>query len=243
VSTEGQADLTGLQDALLNTETVEQFLHELAALAARAVSADMSCGMALRQRARPESATACTDPVAAGADQVQFQAGTGPAVHALRRAEPARVDDTGTDRRWPRFSEQAAGLGIASCYAVPLVSDGVAVGALALYAREPGAFGDAETDRADEFAKHASGALTLSLRLASCTDRNDQLRSSIVSRAVIDQALGVIMASERCPQDQAFAILRSVSQNKNIKLRDLAATIVASVSGEPPGLAAPFEDG
>ena len=68
-------------------------------------------------------------------------------------------------------------------------------------------------------------------------------RSSIVSRAVIDQALGVIMASERCPQDRAFAILRSVSQNKNIKLRDLAATIVASVSGEPPGLAAPVEAG
>jgi GAF domain-containing protein len=243
VPSEGQADLAGLQNALLTTETVEQFLHELAVLATRTVSVDMSCGTALRQRARPASATACTDPAAAEADQVQFQDGTGPAVHALRHGEPARVDDTGADERWPRFSEQAAALGIASCYAVPLVSDGVAVGALALYARAPGAFGDAETIRADEFAKHASGALTLSLRMASCTEQNEQLRSSIVSRAVIDQALGVIMATEHCPRDRAFAILRRVSQNTNVKLRDLAATIMSSVSGEPPGLAASFEDG
>ena len=79
--------------------------------------------------------------------------------------------------------------------------------------------------------------------MASCLDQNEQLRSSIVSRAVIDQALGVIMATEHCPQDQAFAQLRSVSQNTNVKLRDLAATIVTRVSGEPPGTTAPFEDG
>jgi AmiR/NasT family two-component response regulator len=82
-----------------------------------------------------------------------------------------------------------------------------------------------------------------SLGIRSCADQNDQLRSSIVSRAIIDQALGVIMARERCPQDKAFALLRSVSQNSNVKLRDLAATIVTRASGEPPKLTAPFEDG
>ena len=79
--------------------------------------------------------------------------------------------------------------------------------------------------------------------MASCADHNDQLRSSIMSRAVIDQALGVIMATEHCPQDKAFALLRSVSQNNNVKLRDLAASIVSNVSGEPPQPASPFEDG
>jgi GAF domain-containing protein len=126
---------------------------------------------------------------------------------------------------------------------VPLVSDGEPVGALVLYARRPGAFGPEETRRAERFARHASGALALSLRMASCADQNDQLRLSIVSRAVIDQALGVIMATERCPQDKAFALLRSVSQNTNVKIRDLAATIVTRVSGEPPRPTAPFEDG
>jgi AmiR/NasT family two-component response regulator len=80
--------------------------------------------------------------------------------------------------------------------------------------------------------------------MESCNDTNDQLRSSMVSRAVIDQALGVIMATERCPQDRAFAVLKTVSQNTNVKIRDLAATIVTSVSGEPPRPTANgFQDG
>jgi GAF domain-containing protein len=245
VSNEVQTDLAGLQDALLKTDSVEQFLHELAVLAARTVGEDagLSCGMALRQRGRPASATACSDPLASEADRVQYQSGDGPALHALRHARPVNIHDTATASLWPRFCGQAAAIGIRSCYAVPLVNEGTPVGALVLYARRPGAFGPQETVRADKFARHASGALALALRMASCADQNDQLRSSIMSRAVIDQALGVIMATERCPQDKAFALLRSVSQNTNVKIRDLAATIVTRVSGEPPRPAAPFEDG
>jgi len=240
---EAQGDLAGLQNALLKTDSIEQFLHELAVLAARTVRDGVSCGMALRQGGRPAPFTACSDPLAAAADQLQLQAGEGPARHALRRARPVRVHDTTTDDQWPAFCPQAASLGVRSCYAVPLINDGEPVGALVLYSRRPGVFGEQETARADKFAQDAAGALVLAQRMASCADRNDQLRSSIVSRAVIDQALGVIMATERCPHDKAFAMLRSVSQNTNVKLRDLAATIVTSVSGEPPRLTAPFEDG
>ncbi|HEY6497375.1 MAG TPA: GAF and ANTAR domain-containing protein [Trebonia sp.] len=249
MSNEVQTDLAGLQKALLTTDSVEQFLHELAVLAARTVGEDdgtsdpMSCGMALRQRGRPASATACSDPLASEADRVQYQSGDGPALDVLRHVHAVNVHDTATENRWPRFCRQAAWLGIRSCYAAPLVNEGDPAGALMLYARRPRAFGREQAGRADKFARHASGALALSLRMASCADQNDQLRSSIVSRAVIDQALGVIMATEHCPQDRAFALLRSVSQNANVKLRDLATTIVTRASGEPPGPTAPFEDG
>jgi GAF domain-containing protein len=245
VSNEVETDLAGLQNALLETDTVEQFLHELAVLAARTVGdgEGMSCGMALRRRGRPVSAAACSDSLASEADRVQYESDDGPALHALRHAHPVNVRDTASEGRWPRFSREAASLGIRSCCAAPMIHDGEPVGALMLYARRPGAFGPQETRRAEELASHASGALTLSLRMATCVDQNDQLRSSIVSRAVIDQALGVIMATERCPQDKAFAMLRNVSQNSNVKLRDLAATIVTRVSGEPPKPTAPFEDG
>ncbi len=245
MSNEVQTDLSGLQNALLRTDSVEQFLHELAVLAARTAAhgEGMSCGMALRQRGRPVSATACSDPLASELDSVQHQYGDGPALHALRHARPVNIHDTATENGWPRFCGQAAALGIRSCYATPLVHDHEVVGAVVLYARWPGAFGPEEIGRAEKFARHAAGALTLSLRMAACADQNDQLRSSIMSRAVIDQALGVIMATERCPQDKAFALLRSASQNTNVKVRDLAATIVTRVSGEPPRPTAPFEDG
>jgi GAF domain-containing protein len=249
VSNELQADLAELQKALLNTDSVEQFLHELAVLAARTVgegegtSDPLCCGMALRRRGRPASATACSDSLASEADRMQYQLGEGPALDVLEHDRPVNVRDTATENRWPRFCRKAASLGIRSCYAAPLVNDGDPVGVLMLYARTPRAFGQEQAGRADEFAKHAAGALTLSLRMASCVDQNDQLRSSIVSRAIIDQALGVIMATERCPQDRAFALLRRVSQNSNVKLRDVAATIVTKVSGEPPKPTTPFEDG
>lgn len=228
------AELVGLQNALLKTDSVEQFLHELAVLSTRVAGEGLSCGMTLRQRGRPPATVACTDQLAAQADDIQYRMGDGPCLHAMRHARTVRIDDFTAHERWPRFSRQAAALGLRSCLAVPLRADGESAGALTLYARWPRAFGPAETARAEQFAGHASGALTLALRMASCNDTNDQLRSSMVSRAVIDQALGVIMATERCPQDRAFAVLKTVSQNTNVKIRDLAATIVTSVSGEPP---------
>jgi len=242
MSNETQTDLIGLQDALLHTDNMEQFLHALAVLSTRVVTDELSCGMTVRQRGRPPATAACTDPLASKADEIQYQTGDGPCPHAIRHARVVRIDDVATHGRWPRFARQALSLGIRSCLAVPLIADGEPVGALTMYARRLGAFGPAETGRAQRFAKHASGALTLALRMASCHDVNDQLRSSIVSRTVIDQALGVIMATERVPQDKAFALLRTVSQNTNVKLRDLAADIVTSVSGERPHPAAPFED-
>jgi GAF domain-containing protein len=243
VSNEVQADLIELQNALLNTHNVEQFLHEMAVLSTKVVPAGLSCGMTLRQRGRPPVTGACTDPVASAADDVQYRTGDGPCLHAMRHAHRVRIDDMSTHGRWPRFEKQAMSLGIRSSLSLPLIADGEPVGALNLYSRKAGAFGETETTRAERFARHASGALTLALRMASCTDLNDQLRSSLASRAVIDQAVGVIMATERCPQDKAFAMLRTVSQNTNVKLRDLATTIVTSVGGKPPSAVPAFEEG
>jgi GAF domain-containing protein len=238
-----QDHLAGLQNALLSTESIEQFLHEMAVLSTRVVGEGLSCGMTLRPRSRPPLTVACSDPLAAEADDVQYEMGDGPCLHAVRHGHSVRIDDMTSHERWAQFCQRAASLGIGSALAVPLFVDGASAGALNWYSRSPSAFSEADTRRAESFAAHASGALTLALRLAACTDLNNQLRESMDSRAVIDQALGVIMAKERCPQERAFGILRTVSQNTNVKLRDLASTIVASVSGEPPQPSAPFEDG
>ena len=242
MSSEVQEDLEGLQNALLTTDSVEQFLYELAVLSTQAMDGVMSSGMTLRQRGRPQSVNAASDQLASAADQVQYETGDGPSLQALRHGRPVRIDDTAVSQRWPKFCRQAEELGIRSCYALPLMVDGEPVGALILHSRQRGAFGAEETARADRFAKDASGALTLAIRMASCTDLNEQLRSSIGSRALIDQALGVIMATEHVAQDRALALLKSISQNSNVRLRDLAASIVTRVSGKAPQPASPFEE-
>jgi GAF domain-containing protein len=227
------ADFTELQQALLGTESVEQFLQELALLAARLVANGLSCGMTMRPNGRPVT-VACSDPLAAEVDEVQYRLDDGPCLHAMRQGILVRIDDTAERARWPHFESKAASHGIGACLALPLLADGKPVGALNLYARAAGAFGARETQRAERFAENASGALALALRLSSYAALTDQLRSSLASRTVIDQAIGVIMAQERCGQARAFSLLRSASQNRNVKLRDIAAAIVTTVSGEPP---------
>ena len=234
-------DFKGLHDALVKTKSIEQFLHDLAMLAARVVGSDLSCAMMMSSRPQPVTA-ACTDPVAAKMDAVQHELQAGPCLEAMRDNHMVRIDDTAGEPRWPEFSRRAAAQGIRSCLALPLSSQGEPIGALNLYARDAWAFGEAATEHAAGFAENASGALALAIRLASHAALIDQLRSSMASRAVIDQALGIIMAREHCSQARAFAILRSASQQRNVKLRDIASAIVTSVSGEPPQPPRAFEE-
>jgi GAF domain-containing protein len=235
-------ELKELQGALLSTQSVDQFLHEMAVLAARLVRGGLSCGMTMQPHGRPVT-VACSDQVAARVDEVQYELDDGPCLHAMRDGHMVRIEDTAEKAYWPDFEAQASSHGIRSCLALPLNADGKPVGALNLYAREAWAFGTAEARRAENFAENASGALTLAIRLASHAALIEQLRSTLSSRTVIDQALGIIMAREHCTQARAFAILRSASQNSNVKLRDIASAVVTSVTGEPPQPAPAFEDG
>ncbi len=238
---EARAELKELQDALLSTETVEQFLHEMALLAAGLVNGGLSCGMTMQPKGQPVT-VACSDPVAARVDEAQYELDDGPCLHAMRDGHMVDIRDTSEKALWPEFEARAASEGVRSCLALPLNADGKPVGALNLYARTPSAFGAAEVRRAENFAEYASGALTLARRMASRIALIEQLRSSITSRTVIDHALGIIMAREHCTQARAFDILRSASQNSNVKLRDIAAAIVTSVTGEAPQPPHPFEE-
>jgi AmiR/NasT family two-component response regulator len=72
------------------------------------------------------------------------------------------------------------------------------------------------------------------LTTAQQVELTEDLRQSLSSRAVIDQALGIIMGQHRCTASRAFEVLRLASQNRNRKLHDVAADIVTAVTGEPP---------
>lgn len=227
------ASVTELQNVLLGTESIEKFVQELVVQAARLIADSLSCAITLNQAGRM-STVACSDKLATEVNDLQYQLGEGPCLAALAQASPMRVDDAATDDRWPRFGRAAAALGVASALSLPLCAREETIGALNLYGLGRHAFGDAETRRAEKFAENAAGALALGLRLVSYAALTDQLRESLASRAVIDQAVGVIMAQDRCGQDKAFSVLRSASQNRNLKLRQVAQEIVLGVTGQAP---------
>jgi AmiR/NasT family two-component response regulator len=58
----------------------------------------------------------------------------------------------------------------------------------------------------------------------------DHLRAALSSRSVIDQAIGIIVGMQRCTPEAAFEVLRTVSQNRNIPLRNIAADLVAKTA-------------
>lgn len=226
------ASITELQNLLLATSSIEEILQELTVLAARSVRDGLSCGITLQPNGHPVT-VATSDLMAAQVDEVQYQLDQGPCLHSMRHSERVSVEDTVGEERWGGFSTRAAANGIRSSLSMPLTADGI-MGALNLYAPVPGAFGETEVRRAEIFAASASATLALAARQASSAALTGQLREALASRGVIDQALGIIMAQERCGSDQAFAILRAASQNRNVKLRDIAHQIVTSVSGEEP---------
>ncbi len=119
--------------------------------------------------------------------------------------------------------------GARSSLSYPLIADGDSIGALNFYATTVQAPGLELQARAAAIAEHAAGALALALRLAERDDLIARLRLALSSRSTIDQAIGILMAEQHCSARAAFDLMRKASQSRNIKLRDVAAGIVAGV--------------
>jgi len=106
--------------------------------------------------------------------------------------------------------------------------------ALNFYADTANYFTQRSLQQGYEFARRAVSGLSLGLRLVEADRLTENLRAALGSRSVIDQALGVIMAEDRCDADAAFRVLRHASNNRNVKMRVVAAEVVERVTGKAP---------
>jgi GAF domain-containing protein len=184
-----------------------------------------------------------SDPRADQVDEVQYQHDEGPCLTSLDTGEVVHVEDLVDDDRWGEYRTRALAHGVRSSLSLPLDTGGNVIGALNIYAGTTSAFGGADRRYAEQFAAEASRALALAVRLAERTEMSAQLEEALASRAVIDQALGIVMGERRCTADEAFELLRTISQNTNVKLQDVAAGMVAAVSGRSAPSAARFSRG
>jgi GAF domain-containing protein len=152
----------------------------------------------------------------------------------MRSGGVVQVDDLSQDERWDSYRPHAVTNGVMSSLSLPLKVDGESLGALNLYSATPAAFAGQQRAQAQEFAAQCAAALTLSLRQLRQLQVQNQLAEALVSNSVIDQAIGILMSQQRCTAATAFDLLRQASQNRNRKLRDIAADIITNVSGQPP---------
>ena len=242
-------DTTGPPEALpelvallLSTSSVEDALADLARVAAASFTgAPVSCGVTLRRDRQPLT-VASSDDLARAMDEVQYGQGTGPCLESLETGQIVSVPDLTAETRWDGYTAHALAHGVASSLSLPLTADGTSIGALNLYSGAARTFEAAAVlAQVTALAAQGSAVLTVVLRQARQAQLTDQLRESLTSRAVIDQAIGIIMAQQRCRASEAFGYLRTASQNRNRKLRDIAADVITSATGAPPE-PTPFTD-
>ena len=168
-----------------------------------------------------------TGPLAAQLDERQYARGFGPCMDAALGGEVVSLPDLGLDQRYPDFSAVAVRHGVRSSLSVGMPVPQRQLGGLNIYARVPHAFDEESVTLARAFAEYAAVALLNASLLESREALARQLERAMASRAVIEQAKGIIMARTGCSAEEAFAVLARRSQNANRKLHDLAAEVVA----------------
>jgi len=227
-----------LLSVLVESPTVEAFLDQVVRLAEAATPAD-ACGITVGRGGQAVTVASSND-FAAQVDEIQYGADEGPCLDTLRGAGVVPVDDLAGERRWDNYRPHALAHGVGSSLSLPLRVDGQIVAALNLYSRTPQAFDSRIRQHAEALAAQCAAALTLALRQADQAQLQEQLGQAMASRAVIDQAIGILMAQQRCTAATAFDLLRRASQNRNRKLHDVAADIITNVTGQPPQPPRPF---
>lgn len=221
-----------LQELLLKSEDITDFLDGFTTTMARALSTEgdeVWCAVTLL-RPKRSTTVAASGPRAEILDEIQYHYGDGPCLTAAREHRLVHVPDTRTDPRWPDYGRAAAAAGILSALGVPLDIDGEAVAGLNVYAAQPHTFDAATIEVVTRRVASVSASLCLAVRLARHRDTEADLTAAMASRTTIDLAVGVIMGQNRCTQEEAVQILRAASSHRNIKLRELAADLVATVS-------------
>ena len=212
---------------LASGRDLSSFLGDLVHLAARQVPVAEACGLTLTRDGTGVT-VASTGSLADRADERQYEVDAGPCLESMRAGTVVRVDDMVVEQRWAPYPARAAELGIGSSLSLPLVVQGRSSGALNLYATAPRVFSADDEATATRWAQQAAGALAVALRIADSDHRAHSLLGGLDTRATIGQAVGLLMARERCTADQAFGLLRIASQRRNVKLRDVAAGVVAA---------------
>ena len=153
----------------------------------------------------------------------------GPCLDAARRQQVNRWNHREAEQRWPEFTRVAQEMGLRSYLSAGLGWAGRQLGALNLSSRDTDGFSQLDEGILALFTAPAAAVIVVASRYSEARDLATQLEQALRSRAVIDQAIGIVMAESRCDAEQAFATLGRASNNRNMKLRDLATEIVTRV--------------
>ncbi|RBY88716.1 GAF and ANTAR domain-containing protein [Blastococcus sp. TF02A-26] len=220
--------LRDLSRVVLAGRALGEVLEEITAIATAGIPGSESTSITLVRGDKAWTA-AYQGEMALAADELQYAEGYGPCLDAGRGGVVLRIDDMRTEQRWPDYVARVVDLGVRSSLSVPLPYQGGVIGALNNYSSQPGAFASPESLAAGtDVAEAIAVAVANAEAHHELGEQARNMRIAMDSRAVIEQAKGVLMAQQHVDAEQAFEILRAASQRANRKLREVATGVVAS---------------
>ena len=220
--------LEQLGDVLAQEEDLGVILNRVCQQAVHAIPEADLASVSLLRDGDPYTA-AMTDEQAYEIDKAQYRAAEGPCLESAKTGRLVRVTVAEARKRWPDFAEAAATAEVASYLSAPLFIDREYHGSLNLYGEGPHGFGKLDAALLELYTVAAEAALRSARQYLQARTTVDHLRQALTSRAVIDQAKGILMAVHRVPADDAFALLVERSQRDNVKVREIAEQFIADI--------------
>jgi GAF domain-containing protein len=227
-------------EALLRVElggsSLTDVLEQLVGVAKDGLAGADEVSMTLVRGDKPFTA-AYTGELALDADEMQYERGYGPCIDAGTSGIVLLIDDMRHETRWPDYAAKVVPRGVLSSLSVPLPVQTEVVGALNCYSGAPSAFSDEAIALAVQLAGHVGLAVRNLVAYTDTAQRAEDMAklaedmtTAMTNRTVIEQAKGIVMAQNRCDAEAAFEVLRRASMGRHVKLRTLAADIVAGIT-------------
>jgi len=224
------AGLSGVAGIVGGARGVPDLLGEVADFAARAIPGVDGAGVALvdtKEGSARFQTSSTTAEFVREIDIVQYEVlNEGPCITCMQSGRPTVSGSLGSDSRWPHFGGRVARMAVHSALSLPLVVDDQMIGAINCYAHSRDAFGEHAVRLGSQFAGPAAVSLFNAQLLHLAQEHTARLQRALASRALIDQAIGIIRSRSGANPQEAFDRLVRMSQSENVKLHVVAERLV-----------------
>ncbi|GAA2593389.1 GAF and ANTAR domain-containing protein [Dactylosporangium fulvum] len=217
--------LVEMADTLVDDFDVIDFLHVLTERCVQLLDVS-AAGILLTDQLETLQLVAASSERTRLLELFQLQTDQGPCVDCFNTGQPVSVPDIRSAGRWPRFTAAAAEVGFVSVHALPMRLRAEVIGALNLFGVEPGTLDDGKLRAGKALADVATIGLLQQRAIRHRDILTDQLQTALNSRVLIEQAKGVLAERLHVDLDQAFALLRHASRNRNRRISELAQAVV-----------------
>ena len=221
---------------LVAPQSIDEVLRTISSRAYELVPAAEHAAISRGRKGNFET-VASTSELPPLVDQIQDELNSGPCVDAVLDDSTYRVGDLARAVKWPEFGRRAAAdYGVRSMLSVRIyLEDDDLLAGLNLYASATDAFDDSDETTATLLATHGALAFTAARR----QDKIDNLERALVTSRRIGVAIGILMATHKVTEEQAFDLLRIASQNSHRKLFDIADDVTHTGALDVPPLPTP----